>query len=94
LTNPPVKWHLEFSDNAKAQFKKLDKPVQQRIISYLEQRILNRVNPRSLGDALKGSLNVYWKYRVGDYRIFLCILKDETVTVHVMEIGHRREVYQ
>jgi mRNA interferase RelE/StbE len=59
----------------------------------LEKRILNNTNPRSLGDAFKGSLNSYWRYRVRGYRI-LCILENETVTVHVMQTGYHREIYQ
>jgi mRNA interferase RelE/StbE len=93
LINYPEKWRVEFSENAKSQLKKLDKPIQQRIISYLEERILDRENPRYLGEALKGNLDPYWRYRVGDYRI-LCILENETVTVHVMKVGHRRKVYE
>lgn len=93
LTNQPEKWRVEFSENSKTQLKKMDKPIQQRIIFYLEERILNSENPRRLGESLKGKLDPYWRYRVGDYRI-LCILEDETVTVHVMKIGHRREIYE
>lgn len=93
MNNPLKKWRVKLSDNAKVQLKKLDKPIQERIVSYLEKRILNSTNPRAIGDALKGSLNSYWRYRVGDYRI-LCILENETITVHVMQIGHRREIYQ
>ena len=63
-----------------------------RILAYLEKRLINNINPRSFGDALKDELNSYWRYRVGDYRI-LCILENETVTIHVMKIGHRREIY-
>ncbi|MCE3231338.1 MAG: type toxin-antitoxin system RelE/ParE family toxin [Alphaproteobacteria bacterium] len=92
ITRPRIQWRVEFSDAAKSQLKKLDKPIQQRILSFLEKRILNCDNPRSLGDALKGNLNPYWRYRVGDYRI-LCILENEIVTVHVMHVGHRREIY-
>jgi mRNA interferase RelE/StbE len=80
-------------NSSKAQLKKLDKSIQERVVSYLEKRILNNTNPRSLGDALKGRLDSYWRYRVGDYRV-LCILENETVTVPVIQIGHRREIYQ
>lgn len=34
-----------------------------------------------------------WKYRVGDYRI-LVEIKDKTVTILVVEVGNRREVYR
>ena len=35
----------------------------------------------------------YWKYRVGDYRVFARLI-DQTVTVYVVQIGNRREVYR
>ena len=51
-------------------------------------------NPRSLGEALKGSrLGELWKYRVGDFRIIASI-EDAAVTVVVVRIGNRREVYR
>ena len=93
LINHSKKWKVEFSERAKDQLKKLDKPIQKRIMAYLEERILNSENPRYLGEALKGKLDPYWRYRIGNYRI-LCILENETVTVHVMKVGHRREVYE
>ncbi|MDL2270000.1 type II toxin-antitoxin system RelE/ParE family toxin [Desulfosarcina sp. OttesenSCG-928-A07] len=33
-----------------------------------------------------------WRYRSGDYRI-LCEIQDEKITVLVVLVGHRREVY-
>jgi mRNA-degrading endonuclease RelE of RelBE toxin-antitoxin system len=34
-----------------------------------------------------------WKYRVGHYRM-ICEIQDEKVTVLVVRIGHRREIYR
>jgi mRNA interferase RelE/StbE len=51
-------------------------------------------NPRSLGDALKGSeLGEFWKYRVGDYRIIASI-EDSAVRILEVKIDNRREVYR
>ena len=33
-----------------------------------------------------------WRYRIGDYRV-ICDIQDEKVIVLVLEIGHRREIY-
>ncbi len=35
----------------------------------------------------------HWRYRIGDYRAIVRII-DSQVTVRVIEIGHRREVYR
>jgi mRNA interferase RelE/StbE len=49
--------------------RKLDRPVQRRILAFLEERIERLDDPRSIGEALKGGeLGDFWKYRVGDYR--------------------------
>jgi mRNA interferase RelE/StbE len=34
-----------------------------------------------------------WRYRVGDYRV-IADIRDQTVTVLVVRIGHRGEVYR
>ena len=51
-------------------------------------------NPRSIGEALKGStLGEFWKYRVGDYRVIASI-EDRALCVLVVKIGNRHEVYR
>jgi mRNA interferase RelE/StbE len=50
-------------------------------------------NPRTLDEALKGELSGLWRYRVGDLRIIV-IIQDQHVTVLVVEIGNRREIYR
>ena len=86
-------WIVKFADTADAVFAKLDKSIQKRIIKYLDERLTNCENPRLWGKALTGSHGEKWRYRVGDYRI-LCIIKDNIVTVEVVSIGHRKEVYR
>jgi mRNA interferase RelE/StbE len=51
-------------------------------------------NPRSIGEALKGSeLGDLRKYRVGDDRIIASI-EGKLVCILVVRIGNRREVYR
>lgn len=59
----------------------------------MNERVALLEDPRTIGDSLKGTLGGLWKYRVGDYRI-ICDIRDESVTVLVMRIGHRRKVYR
>jgi len=59
----------------------------------MDERVAVLENPRQLGKALKGPLGEFWCYRVGDYRI-LCDIQDRLVTILVVEIGNRREVYR
>ncbi|MDX1920082.1 MAG: type II toxin-antitoxin system RelE/ParE family toxin [Candidatus Caenarcaniphilales bacterium] len=87
-------WKIEFKQKLKKQIIKLGKKASERIIEFLEQRIIvEKRDPRSFGEALHGNLSGLWKYRVGDYRI-ICELKDNTLTVLVLEIDHRKKVYK
>ena len=85
-------WKVEISRLAEQQLDDLDKPVSQRILRFLRERVEKLDNPRQIGDPLKGPLRDYWRYRVGDYRI-VCLLEHERLVVLVLRVGHRREVY-
>jgi mRNA interferase RelE/StbE len=83
-------WTVKFTAAAEKQLSKLDRPVQRRIVAFLEQ--LAEGNPREKGKALHGDAHA-WRHRVGDYRI-ICDLADRELIVCVIRIGHRREVYR
>jgi mRNA interferase RelE/StbE len=87
-------FEIVFDPEALKDLKKLDCPIQQRLIGFLKQRVATLDNPRDIGEALAGSkLGNYWKYRVGDWRI-ICAIEDERIVVRVLRIGNRREVYR
>ena len=84
-------WRIEFDARARADFAKLDRAVQQRIVKFL-RRVA--ANPRGHGAALQGeALGNYWKYRVGDYRL-IADIRDGTLTVLIVKISHRSEAYK
>lgn len=85
-------WTVEISDVAEKQLKKLDKPMQKRILDYLDDRLENCKNPRHFGESLKANKSGLWRYRIGDYRV-ICEIKEDKLVVLVLAIGHRREVY-
>ncbi|PND66214.1 type II toxin-antitoxin system RelE family toxin, partial [Escherichia coli] len=63
-------WRIEFDPAAAKELGKLDPQAARRILKFLHERVANLDDPRSIGEALKGSrLGEFWKYRVGDYRI-------------------------
>lgn len=87
-------WQIEFDPSAQKELKKLDPQVVKRILDFLKKRLATQADPRTLGQALKGSkLGDFWKYRVGDYRIIASI-QDKTVCILVLRIGNRKEVYK
>lgn len=87
-------WTIEFTKASDRSLEKLSSQDNKRILKYLNEQVAPLHNPRMLGRALKG--NKYsgcWRYRVGDYRV-IAEIKDLIVTIAVIEIGHRREVYR
>ena len=86
-------WAIEYARSARDQLRKLDKPVARRIADFLDERIAPLDDPRQIGKALRCPLGDLWCYRVGDYRV-ICDLRDGVLTVLVLQIGNRREVYR
>ncbi len=87
-------WQIEFDPDALKDLRKLDKPIQIRLVGFLRTRVSSLSNLRDIGEALSGQrLGSYWKYRVGDWRI-ICDIQDQRIVVRVLRIGNRREVYR
>lgn len=86
-------WRIEFDPRAVKELAKMDKPIQQRILGILRDRIASLEDPRSIGEALRGEeLGRFWKYRIGSYRV-ICDIRDEEIVILVIRIGDRKEVY-
>ena len=87
-------YEIEFDPEAVKDLKRLDRPIQQRLIGFLKLRVATLANPRDLGEPLAGTkLGGYWKYRVGDWRI-ICDIQDRRIIVRVLRIGNRRDIYR
>ena len=86
-------WTINYSERALKSLKKMDKQDARRILDFLEQRVASLADPRSLGKPLTGDLGIFWRYRVGNYRI-LCEVQDEKLVILTALIGHRKTVYR
>ena len=87
-------WRIEYDTGAEKDLSKLDRQIAQRIIRFLGERIANLEDPRSIGEALKGSkLGDFWKYRVGDFRI-VAEIQDKALRIFVITIGDRKQIYR
>ncbi|MDA3896621.1 MAG: type II toxin-antitoxin system RelE/ParE family toxin [Desulfobacteraceae bacterium] len=86
-------WTVEISNVAERQIRKLDRPLQKRLLDWLHDRIQDCKDPRHFGEPLKGSHAGLWRYRIGDFRV-LCEIQDENIIVLILAIGHRREIYK
>ena len=86
-------WTIEITRSAEKQIKKLDRVAQSSIVRFLRDRLTPADNPRQWGKPLHGEKGGLWRYRVGDYRL-ICDIQDEKITVLVLEVGHRKDVYR
>lgn len=87
-------WTIEFDPAAAKELDKLGSVDTKRILRFLYDRVSRLDDPRSIGEALKGSkLGEFWKYRVGDYRV-ISRIEDDRFIILVVKIGNRREVYR
>lgn len=86
-------WTVELLLSAQRQIQKLDRGAQQRITSYFHDRVLKADDPRSLAKMLRGEKGGLWRFRIGDYRA-ICKIEEERLTVLVLDVGHRREIYR
>ncbi len=83
---------VEFTETARKELSKLDRPVQLQIKNYLNE-VASLEDPKSRGKGLVGNLNRLWRYRVGDYRV-ICEILDDKILITVLHIAHRKEVYK
>jgi len=86
-------WRIEITRTAERQIKKLDHVSQQSIVRFLRDRLRPAENPRQWGKPLRGDKRGLWRYRIGDYRL-ICDIQDERISVLVLEVAHRKDVYR
>jgi mRNA interferase RelE/StbE len=86
-------WTIEYAETAKKQLRKLDKATARRVVDFMDERVGKDADPRRIGKALTGPLGDLWRYRVGDLRV-ICAIQDGKLTVLVLQIGNRREIYR
>ena len=86
-------WRIKISRTAEKQITRLNRNTQRLILRFLRDRIANAENPRQWGKPLHGEKQGLWRYRVGDYRL-ICDIQDEKITILILAVGHRKDVYR
>ena len=86
-------WAVSFTRSARKQFSKLSPTDRSRVLKFLHERVVPHPDPRLLAKRLQGKTDELWRFRVGDLRIIVQISKG-LMTIVVIEIGHRREIYR
>ena len=74
------------------QLQKTDKHIRKLIYAWIDKNLQNCEDPRQHGKGLSANRSGQWRYRVGDYRL-IADIQDEKVMILILEIGHRRNIY-
>ena len=85
-------YHVVYTEKAIKELKKLDKFTQKIIIYWIGKNIEDCKNTRTNRKSHTANRKGQWRYRIGDYRL-LCEIEDDRIIITVLNIGHRREVY-
>jgi mRNA interferase RelE/StbE len=83
---------VEYLAEASKELALLDKPIQRIIKEKIDTLAANPDILKNNIKALKGEHGGKYRLRVGDYRI-IYRLQNEVVTITIIRIGHRKEVY-
>lgn len=86
-------YRIEFASSAGKEFSKLRKSIQPKQFRRIQDTIeALSGDPRPPG-AESVETTDYLRVRTGDYRI-VYLVEEEVLTVLIIRIGHRREVYR
>ncbi|MCD8140497.1 MAG: type II toxin-antitoxin system RelE/ParE family toxin [Planctomycetaceae bacterium] len=84
-----MKYRVGYRDIANRQLRKLPASVQNRVIAAVDKLASN---PRPPGcRKLQGRPG--YRIRIGDYRVVYEI-HDQIITVEIIGIGHRKDIYR
>ena len=81
-------YEIILSPTARKQLKKLERDIQERLVSALE-RIC--IRPEAYVSKLVGDPG--YKLRVGDYRVIMDVDSGKLIIL-VIKIGHRKNIYK
>ena len=86
------KYKVIYTERAIKNLKKLDKNIRNLIYAWIDKNLEGCENPRLHGKCLTGDKSGEWRYRIGNYRL-ICEINDKEIIILVLEIGHRKEIY-
>ena len=82
-------WKVVLTRRAAKELKRIERADQSRIVGAIELLRHHPYPPK----AQKLATREAWRIRVGDYRV-IYLVEGATVTITVIRIAHRREVYR
>lgn len=85
-------YQVKFEKRAQKALKRMDKNQSLIIMAWIKKNFVGTSNPRQYGKALTSNRVGEWRYRVGDYRI-ISHIDDDEILILILNIGHRRDIY-
>lgn len=86
-------WTIQYTKLAEKQLKQLSPEIEDRIRSFMRDRVGKYDQPLVLAKRLSGAYENDIRYRVGDYRV-VCRLQGSLLIILVVRVGHRRDIYK
>ena len=84
-------WKVVYKKSVTTDLKSISLDMQKIIQKVIENKLM--INPLYFGKPLRKNLSGLMKLRIRNYRVIYSIHK-KTVTVYVIKIGHRKDVYK
>lgn len=88
-----MSYRVVFSKTALKMMEKLDPHISALITGWVRKNLEGCSDPRAHGKPLKGNRKGEWRYRIGNYRV-LAEIREAEVLIYVLEVGHRKDIYQ
>lgn len=84
-----AKYKIVFAPSAEKQLLKLPRATRIRLAHAISKLALDPL----LGKPLKGELQEYRSYRVGDFRV-IYFFRQRKIQIEIIRVAHRREAYR
>lgn len=82
-------YEINFDSRIKEKMKKLDRRLQIKIISKIEQL---KTNP-FIGKSLTGKFKGKFRLRIDKYRVIYTV-RNNILLVLILDVGHRKNIYK
>jgi len=86
-------YQVKFERDAQKALKKMDPHQARLIMAWIKKNLIGTDDPRRHGKGLVSNRSGEWRYRVGAYRL-IADINDETITILILEVGHRKDIYE
>ncbi len=85
-----IKYIVEYDVDIEEKLIILPKTIKEMIRNAIEKKLT--VDPIAFGKPLRYSLKGYRRLRVADYRVIYKIIEDKVLVI-IIDIGHRKDIY-